>query len=399
MAVSTRSNGWICLLIFSFVISVQYVNSDPIPQPAVQSVDDIIPKTIIQNATEKGAVCLDGSPAAYHFAPGKGEDARNWMIYLQGGGWCMSNGTYSTHDLSVESCPNRATRDMGSSFHMKPLPLKGIFGDVQAATYFYTWTRVIVRYCDGGSFAGNVDKPDPVTKLYYRGARIFQVVVDELMTKGLKDAKNVIFAGGSAGGLGVLVHCDRFTSLFPKGVRVKCLSDSSLFLIVKDPQHAKFFKAVFSDVVALHQPAKALPAECISKMSPFECFQPKNLVQYVKSPLFIFQSEFDSFQVQNTFSMDLYNATKKNVSSLSTSDMALLQDFKQQIVSALPRPSATKGYILTSMFGHSFASATYTTKLTFEDGKLKSIQSQFCDWYFDKKSVNFIDPSNVPHML
>nr|GMC53139.1 pectin acetylesterase 7-like [Ipomoea batatas] len=278
-------------------LSVQYVNSDPIPQPAVQSVDDIIPKTIIQNATEKGAVCLDGSPAAYHFAPGKGEDARNWMIYLQGGGWCMSNGTYSTHDLSVESCPNRATRDMGSSFHMKPLPLKGIFGDVQAATYFYTWTRVIVRYCDGGSFAGNVDKPDPVTKLYYRGARIFQVVVDELMTKGLKDAKNVIFAGGSAGGLGVLVHCDRFTSLFPKGVRVKCLSDSSLFLIVKDPQHAKFFKAVFSDVVALHQPAKALPAECISKMSPFE-----------------------------------------------------------------------------------------------------SIQSQFCDWYFDKNSVNFIDPSNVPYM-
>nr|GLL17286.1 pectin acetylesterase 11-like [Ipomoea trifida] len=270
MAVSTRSNGWICLLIFSFVISVQYVNSDPIPQPTVQSVDDIIPKTIIQNATEKGAVCLDGSPAAYHFAPGKGEDARNWMIYLQGGGWCMSNGTYSTHDLSVESCPNRATRDMGSSFHMKPLPLKGIFGDVQAATYFYTWTRVIVRYCDGGSFTGNVDKPDPV-----------------------------IFAGGSAGGLGVLVHCDRFTSLFPKGIRVKCLSDSSLFLIVKDPQHAKFFKAVFSDVIAMHKPAKALPAECISKMSPFE--------------------------VQNTFSMDLYNATKKNASSLSPSDMALLQ--------------------------------------------------------------------------
>ncbi|XP_019179026.1 PREDICTED: pectin acetylesterase 11-like [Ipomoea nil] len=397
MAVSPRSNDWICLLIFSLVISVQYVNSNPIPTPIIQDLDLLIPKTIIPGADEKGAVCLDGSPPAYHFSPGKDEDASNWLIYLAGGGWCTSNDTYSTHDLSVESCSSRMKRELGSTFNMAPFVFKGIFGINATFTKFYKWNRVIIRYCDGGSFAGDVEKPDPVTKLYYRGARIFQVVVDELMAKGMKDAKNVIFAGGSAGGLGVLVHCDRFTSRFPKGVRVKCLSDSSLFLIVKDPERAKYFKAVFSDIVALHQPNKSLPVECTSKMSPFECFQPKNLVQYVKSPLFIFHSAYDSFQVQNTFSMDLYRAIK-NRSSISPTDMALLQDFKKQIISALPKPSATKGFIVTSNFGHSFASADYKKRM-FADSKSKTIEDGFYNWFFDKHPINLIDPNNVPFMF
>nr|GMD92234.1 pectin acetylesterase 7-like [Ipomoea batatas] len=75
-------------------------------------------------------------------------------------------------------------------------------------------------------------------------------------------------------------------------------------------------------------------------------------------PLFIFYSTFDSFQVRNTFSMDLYNAIK-NQSPVRPYDMALLQDFKQQIISALPHSSATKGFIVTSHFGHSFASSQH----------------------------------------
>nr|GMD87198.1 pectin acetylesterase 7-like [Ipomoea batatas] len=228
MAIST---DWIILLIFSLVTFPQYVNPNSIPTPNPQA-ETLIPKTIIQSAIEKGAVCLDGSPPAYQFSPGKGEDASNWLIYLQGGGWCMSNDAYSTPDFSVQSCPNRAAGDLGSSLNITTFEFKGFYGTNEKNTYFYKWNRVVIRYCDGGSFAGDVENPDPVTKLYYRGARIFQVVVDELMAKGMKAAKNVIFAGGSAGGLGVLVHCDNFTSRFPKGVRVKCLSDSSLFLIV-----------------------------------------------------------------------------------------------------------------------------------------------------------------------
>nr|GMD89937.1 pectin acetylesterase 8-like [Ipomoea batatas] len=234
----------------------------------------------------------------------------------------MSNDAYSTPDFSVQSCPNRAAGDLGSSLNITTFEFKGFYGTNEKNTYFYKWNRVVIRYCDGGSFAGDVENPDPVTKLYYRGARIFQVVVDELMAKGMKAAKNVIFAGGSAGGLGVL------------------------------------------------------------------CFQPKNLVQYVKSPLFIVRSAFDSFQVRNTFSMDLYNAIKNHSS--------VCPNFREQIISALPDSSATKGFIVTSRFGHGFALNYYKTKML-ADQNSTTIESAFYDWYFDQRSVNLIDPSNVPY--
>nr|GMD92254.1 pectin acetylesterase 8-like [Ipomoea batatas] len=105
----------------------------------------------------------------------------------------MSDGAYSTLDFSVESCSRRVAGDLGSSLNMAPLKFKGFFGTSANNTYFYKWNRVVIRYCDGWSFAGDVEKPDSVTKLSYRGARIFQVVAYELMVKGMKVAKNVTF--------------------------------------------------------------------------------------------------------------------------------------------------------------------------------------------------------------
>nr|GMD92253.1 pectin acetylesterase 8 [Ipomoea batatas] len=95
---------------------------------------------------------MDGSPPAYHFSPGKGEDASNWLIYLQGGGWCMS----------IKRCPDRAAGDLGSSLNITTLEFINFFGTNAYNTYFYKWNRVVIRYYDEGSFTGDVEKPDPV---------------------------------------------------------------------------------------------------------------------------------------------------------------------------------------------------------------------------------------------
>lgn len=34
------------------------------------------------------AVCNDGSPAAYYFAPGSGDGANTWLVYLEGAMFC-----------------------------------------------------------------------------------------------------------------------------------------------------------------------------------------------------------------------------------------------------------------------------------------------------------------------
>nr|GMD87852.1 pectin acetylesterase 8-like [Ipomoea batatas] len=95
---------------------------------------------------------------------------------------------------------------------------------------FCSWNRVQVHYCDGSSFTGDVEEVNSTTNLSYRGGRIFNGIMDDLLAKGMANATNAILSGGSAGGLAVILHCDRFTSRLSPSARVKCLSDSAYFL-------------------------------------------------------------------------------------------------------------------------------------------------------------------------
>ncbi|CAH9139118.1 unnamed protein product [Cuscuta epithymum] len=282
---------------------------------------------------------------------------------------------------------------------MQPWEFNKLFDYSPNVSYFYNWNIVVVRYCDGGSFAGDADKPDPVTNLYYRGARIFRAVVKELMmAEGMRKGRNILLAGGSAGGLGVIIHCDRFVRLFSKhNVRVKCLADSSLFLRVQDPLRAKFFDTVFNTVVALHHPHKVLPSKCTksSNNSTVDCFFPKTLLNYIKSPIFILNPAFDSFQIKCTFGEDLYEQVKNH--TVSKTDMVLLQDFRHQIIGALPPAAASdtkNGYLITSIYGHSLGTSSpqsYKGPM-FADRNSEPFGSAILDWFFDRTP-------HVPHLL
>ncbi|GKD91294.1 pectin acetylesterase 8-like protein, partial [Tanacetum coccineum] len=74
---------------------------------------------VIESAVAKGAVCLDGSPPAYQFDKGSGDGANNWLVHIQGGGWCHS----------VEDCVNRKTTGVGSSKLMPELNFSGILSN------------------------------------------------------------------------------------------------------------------------------------------------------------------------------------------------------------------------------------------------------------------------------
>ncbi|CAH9113998.1 unnamed protein product [Cuscuta epithymum] len=357
--------------------------------------DKNVSKTLIPSAVAEGAVCLDGSPPAYHYDAGKGSGARNWLVHLGGGGWCLNSTIYKNMTNAIaESCTDRATSDLGSSFNMTDFLFEGIFSDEKNQSYFYNWNRVIVRYCDGGSFSGDVDQPDPATKLFYRGARIYKAVINELMTKGMEDAENVILAGGSAGGIGAMIHCDHFRSLFHPTVNVKCYIDSSLFLKLKDPKRAMFFKTIFGTVVELQQSAKALPVECTSERSPSACFFPKTLVKYIKTPIYLLNSAFDSYQIRNMFSEGLHGQIMNH--TVTPSDMELLKDFRQQIIKALPTPSATNGYLVTSQFGHSFGLKGLKKPMFPQNKTSKTMEKVMVEWFFGEKSIHIIDPNDEP---
>lgn len=174
-----------------------------------------------------------------------------------GGGWCES----------IESCAARAyapTCYIGSSnpacFNNTPgnsIPGVGFsevmdFADVPSCLgarwcgglfqndsttnpLTHDWNKVLVPYCDGGSFTGDNDNVtwttynDATVPLYFRGFRNLDAVLSDLIAnEGLASATEVIVTGNSAGGLATLHHADHFTARLPWS-KVVAIPDSGFF--------------------------------------------------------------------------------------------------------------------------------------------------------------------------
>ena len=78
----------------------------------------------------------------------------------------------------------------------------------------HDWNKVLIPYCDGGSFGGNnestvaavapgsVHRAAGPVSLYFRGFRNLNAVIDDLLeSHGLGKATAVLLSGDSAGGL------------------------------------------------------------------------------------------------------------------------------------------------------------------------------------------------------
>ncbi|XP_031104864.1 pectin acetylesterase 8-like [Ipomoea triloba] len=131
----------------------------------------------------KGAVCLDGSPPAYYFDKGQGNGTDNWLIYLEGGGWCVNH----------TDCKVRADQGLGSSTRrLRNTSFYGIISKNSTENpEFHNWNKIYVVYCDGSSYTGDMDAVDTSYNLTYRGARVFKAIMEDLLARGMDRAKNV----------------------------------------------------------------------------------------------------------------------------------------------------------------------------------------------------------------
>ncbi|KAG6428942.1 hypothetical protein SASPL_106981 [Salvia splendens] len=141
--------------------------------------------SLLDSAVARGA---DGTPPAYAYSPGFGDGVDNWHVFLQGGGWCHN----------VDNCLDRTRDPKGSSAKLMT-EQNGVvsFGGMLDANStlnpdFYNWHVFKIFYCDGSSFMSDVEDVDPKHNLTYRGARIYDAMMDELLRIGMGNAKNTI---------------------------------------------------------------------------------------------------------------------------------------------------------------------------------------------------------------
>ncbi|CAH9137775.1 unnamed protein product [Cuscuta epithymum] len=346
--------------------------------------------TILESAVKKGAVCLDGSPPAYHLHRGCGTGINNWLIQLEGGGWCEN----------VTTCMLRKRTRLGSSKYMNlTLAFSGILhNNPHFNPDFFNWNKVKVRYCDGASFTGNAQFVDRETNLHFRGARIFQAIMDDLLANGMDKAENAILSGCSAGGLASILHCDKFRKLFPREARVKCFSDAGFFINVKDISGEPSLEKFYTDVVKLHVSANNLPKSCTSKLKASLCFFPQNVAPDITTPLFLINAAYDTWQIRNALIPSAadpsgkWKMCKTDIRHCSVSQLNTIQDFRSEFLAALkgfkysPTSGSGGGYFINSCFLHCQTELQELWNMPSSPMLLqKTIAEAAGDWFFDRK--------------
>ncbi|KAK3022175.1 hypothetical protein RJ639_045370 [Escallonia herrerae] len=346
--------------------------------------------TLIQGAAAKGAVCLDGTLPGYHLHRGYGSGANSWLIQLEGGGWCNT----------IRACVYRKTTRRGSSNHMeKQIPFAGILSNkAEENPDFFNWNRVKVRYCDGASFAG--DSEDKAAQLQFRGQRIWLAAMEDLMSKGMRYANQALLSGCSAGGLASILHCDEFRDLLPRSTKVKCLSDAGLFMDAVDVSGGHTLRNFFGGVVSLQGVQKNLPRTCTNHLDPTSCFFPQNLIANIRTPMFLLNAAYDSWQVQASLAPPSadphgnWHDCKMNNERCSTSQMQFLQEFRNHMLNLIRGFSRfpKNGLFINSCFAHCQSERQDTW---FSDNSPlignKGIALAVGDWYFDREGVKAID--------
>ncbi|KAI5065154.1 hypothetical protein GOP47_0019849 [Adiantum capillus-veneris] len=341
------------------------------------------------------AVCLDGSPPAYSFDPGSGSGQNSWIVHLQGGGWCGS----------VDDCLQRSFTDLGSSKYMTPFAFGGFLSNSPSNNPdFYNWNRVYIRYCDGASFAGNAVYGMPVTSnnqasyLYFRGQKVWEAVVDDLLAKGLGYGDRAILSGDSAGGLGVILLCNRFQQKLSSTTDVKCVADGGFFMNIPNIAGVYAYQEFYQYVVTLHE-ITILPSQCTAQMSFAQCYFPEDSVAYIDVPIFILQSPYDSFQVKyilappSSYSDGSWDACTQDLSACSPSQLAVIQDqLSAKMLETLSPLVGSPGW------GMYLVSCYYHTQLTNEAlwNGVTTINGMnpaqaFRQWYFGGELMQAVD--------
>lgn len=267
---------------------------------------------------------------------------------------------------------------------------------------FYNWNRVKLRYCDGGSFSGDAKFDNGTSVLYFRGKKIWEAIILDLLPKGLMHARKALLSGCSAGGLSSFLHCENFARILPRNTSVKCLSDAGFFMDERDVTLNHTMRNFFENLVSLQGIEENLNKNCTSFLNnPKLCMFPQYFLKYITTPLFILNTAYDVYQFHHALvppSADTrghWNRCKLSIASCNTRQLDILQDFRQDMLVALLSSriySRRGGMFINSCFAHC-QSESQDTWFARDSPQIhsKTIAEAVGDWYFSRNTSLLID--------
>ncbi|CAE7446461.1 notum1a [Symbiodinium natans] len=315
----------------------------------------LLPSEVAANASAK---CLDSSPAGFYI---REQDPSKWVIFLDGGGLC----------IDALDCRRRAATTHGSSKNWPETwdPEAVPFSTGLSST-FRDFSQVFVPYCSGDLWLGMDHKPRLIVgDLQMSGHRILGAVVEHLVnTTALRRSSLLIFAGQSAGGIGVLHHADWISSKLSSlsaSPRIAVLSAAGLFFPADWPVLWEEFRlgmewpvdnfmAKWCHLIEgsfLHEGCVA--AARAAGRAPSTCQDVSRILPELKADVFLMQNQFDQYQVLH---LGLCPASTCSVGVPATSApgryLALLGRLTNATLSAAFQNNSRFGIYAPSRFDH-----------------------------------------------
>jgi len=364
------------------------------------------PKNLIKLPQPKGQeatypAALDGTPYAFYFTPNA--TSTKWTININGGGWC-----YDEDDCLCRSYgalgSSKAYAVRGHCACMNPLP------DGAADL---TCNCIQMNYLDGASFSGYRAEPLPVPNsknssalLWFRGLKNLDATLDYAFAHGMDKATEFVLTGGSAGGLSTFLHADRVAARLkdqaPNCKKVRAAPVVGFFLDHDNFRHSNGYSAngtggpntpqwsdahsgtganytfwmkyVYSMQNMTFGEDGGLTAACQRKhpTEPHLCFMSPHMADVIETPLFMFNSQYDQWQLDNELQAT-YNAgqTKEFAGVIQYG-----KDFITQLTAAgIGANGSQHGGVITSCICHGCPWGGFVL-----DGKTGD--QWYADWYY-----------------
>ena len=219
--------------------------------------------------------------------------------------------------MTLEACYYRSLSDLGSSANLsatRNASTEGFMARDCGHSPLCAVNHVFLPYLDGNSFSGMraeaadyVDPRGAHHALYFRGREILAAVVDSVRrnvmgaTRRLADAVNVGITGGSAGGLATILHADFLAALLAPDAKglVWAAPQSGFFMnALSVGSRSLVYGAEMEAVYVLSNASTNAACEAKYKDFPFMCQFAEEVYPLVKTPMFLLQSVYDSWQTR-----------------------------------------------------------------------------------------------------
>ncbi|KAJ7335959.1 hypothetical protein OS493_013322 [Desmophyllum pertusum] len=184
------------------------------------------------------------------------------------------------------------------------LALPSVFAAIFIMKACFQAKLMFVPYCDGASYTGNREKPLKVKNklLYFRGRRILDAILDELLRRGIDNASEIILSGASAGALSAIIHADYIRTRFRRATNAsfRVLADAGFFVDAPAFNYYEIVRSVFRQMSSLHNSSTSLNHACLhaqEREQEWRCFFPQYSLPFVASPVFLVNSLYDEWQI------------------------------------------------------------------------------------------------------